>query len=782
MCMIAEREPYTLPHFGNRHGMFMEPNNPFRSSARLMADYMCKGKIFFENPNFVVSEGRLVSRGSGGLVDEEKSSDYGNSTCIFTGAAHIKNGWVAQSKKLRVVKIINFGLDSAAKDEEASTSLLETSDNGSSGSVSHSLSKNVMFNGPLFRSHRRNAEINRNSSFIQHERENIQFNESLEGKQHELGKQKLLELPGSRLNNTIETGSSNGKSIFLSDDVSDTYACPIKNGDEATSTAELPESLSRIYDEVLVVENIPAAKEIVKILTTKHKSRIYACDTEVCKIDVKKDTPVDHGEVTCFSIYPGEGVDFGNGKSCIWVDVLDGGGRNIMVEFAPFFKDPSIKKVWHNYSFDSHVIDNYGLKNSGFHADTMHLAKLWDSSRGLEDGVMNENSKMCGSRKKKVEIIPGINQGKISIKTISGKGKLKKDGSEGKVIVTTPVEELQRKERMLWICYSSLDSISTLKLFESLKKKVTGNGVDFRWYWRPYGELLVKMETEGMLVNREALADMEKLAIVHQQVARDKFRQWASKMCHGALYMNVGSDSQLRRLFFGGLRNSKDERKTLEEEKEYKVLNFDKVIGEGKKVVTKFRKIRLHKIGNEIETEMFTASGWPSVSGEALKVLAGKETCHAIPALCEVRSIDSMISNFILPLQSSSISGKDGRIHCSLNINTETGRLSARRPNLQNQPALEKDIYKIRQAFVAGDNNSLIIADYGQLELRILAHLSNCKSMLDALKNGGDFHEQPLIFIHISVQLWSKRKFYLSGILSPVKANSSATIKGCFCI
>ncbi|KAI3975981.1 hypothetical protein MKX01_016664 [Papaver californicum] len=576
MCMIAEREPYTLPHFGKRHRMFMEPNNPFRSSARLMADYLCKGKIFFEHPNFVVYEGRLVSRGSGGLVNEEKegahrcfygqsemefgdipfsrSSDSGNSTCIFTGAAHIKNGWVAQSKKLRVVKIINFGLDSAAKDEgsqssfgitylgddmgtqEASTSLLETSDNGSSGSVSHSRLKNVMFNGPLFRSHRRNAEIERDafkpdqiqgkSSFIQHERENIQFNESLGGKQHDLGKQKLLELPGSRLNNTIETGSSNGKSIFLSDDVSDTYTCPIKNGDEATSTAELRESLSRIYDEVFVVENIPAAKEIVKMLTTKHKNHIYACDTEVRKIDVKKETPVDHGEVKCFSIYSGEGVDFGNGKSCIWVDVLDGGGRDIMVEFAPFFEDPSIKKK-----------------------------------------------------------------------------------------------------------------------------------------------------------------------------------------------------------FMG-----------------------------------------LHKIGNEIETEMFTASGRPSVGGDVLKALAGKvtsefeedidasqygtaykafgegnhgrEACHAIAALCEVRSIDSMISNFILPLQSSSISGKDGHIHCSLNINTETGRLSARRPNLQNQPALEKDIYKIRQAFIAADNNYLIIADYGQLELRILAHLSNCKSMLDALKNGGDFHSR----------------------------------------
>lgn len=67
----------------------------------------------------------------------------------------------------------------------------------------------------------------------------------------------------------------------------------------------------------------------------------------------------------------------------------------------------------------------------------------------------------------------------------------------------------------------------------------------------------------------------------------------------------------------------------------------------------------------------------------------------AVDSLCEVSAIDTLLSNFLCPLQGDAISTPDGRVHCSLNINTETGRLSARRPNLQNQPALEKDRYKV---------------------------------------------------------------------------------------
>jgi DNA polymerase-1 len=108
-----------------------------------------------------------------------------------------------------------------------------------------------------------------------------------------------------------------------------------------------------------------------------------------------------------------------------------------------------------------------------------------------------------------------------------------------------------------------------------------------------------------------------------------------------------------------------------------------------------------------------------------------------------------MIANFLTSLQS--LADHQSRVHCSLNLNTETGRLSSRRPNLQNQPALEKDKYQIRKAFQSSPGNSLIVADYGQLELRLLASMTNCKSMIDAFDSGGDFHSRTALdmFDHV---------------------------------
>ncbi len=128
----------------------------------------------------------------------------------------------------------------------------------------------------------------------------------------------------------------------------------------------------------------------------------------------------------------------------------------------------------------------------------------------------------------------------------------------------------------------------------------------------------------------------------------------------------------------------------------------------------------------------------------------GKEACWAIDALLEAGKTSTLLTTFILPLQE--LADKNGRIHTSINVNTETGRLSSRKPNLQNQPALEKDKYKIRDAFTSDPGKMLIVADYGQLELRLLAHITKCKSMIESFQKGGDFHSRTAMTMYPEIQ------------------------------
>lgn len=190
--------------------------------------------------------------------------------------------------------------------------------------------------------------------------------------------------------------------------------------------------------------------------------------------------------------------------------------------------------------------------------------------------------------------------------------------------------------------------------------------------------------------------------------------------------------------------------------RKFRIDNEEGWVEPGKKRSKKQRPIVIQGLG--VPPPARTASGWPAVSSAVLRELAGSpdnrgalhahfgggadgdEACEALERLLDVGLVDTMLSNFIIPLQH--MADPQGRVHCSMNLNTDTGRLSARRPNLQNQPALEKDRYKIRAAFGAKPGHKLVVADYGQLELRLLAHMAGCKSMIDAFAAGGDFHSR----------------------------------------
>ncbi len=112
-----------------------------------------------------------------------------------------------------------------------------------------------------------------------------------------------------------------------------------------------------------------------------------------------------------------------------------------------------------------------------------------------------------------------------------------------------------------------------------------------------------------------------------------------------------------------------------------------------------------------------------------------------VEKIVEYRSLTKLKSTYVDSLPAL-VNSRDGRIHTSYNqAVAATGRLSSNNPNLQNIPIKSEKGREIRKAFIPRNNNYLLLAaDYSQIELRIIAHLSKDKAMIDAFKAGHDIH------------------------------------------
>lgn len=140
----------------------------------------------------------------------------------------------------------------------------------------------------------------------------------------------------------------------------------------------------------------------------------------------------------------------------------------------------------------------------------------------------------------------------------------------------------------------------------------------------------------------------------------------------------------------------------------------------------------------KIPTKKKTKTGQYSTSEDVLQELA---IDYALPKiLLEHRSVSKLKSTYTdkLPLQ---VNKKTGRVHTSYNQTVAaTGRLSSTDPNLQNIPIRSDEGRRIRQAFVAPKGYKMLAADYSQVELRIMSHLSEDESLLKAFADGLDIH------------------------------------------
>jgi DNA polymerase I-like protein with 3'-5' exonuclease and polymerase domains len=331
---------------------------------------------------------------------------------------------------------------------------------------------------------------------------------------------------------------------------------------------------------VTIVRTEEQAAIVLEKLNNAPEGIFHACDTEVMAIDLKKVGPVGNGYVTCVSIFSGPDFDYGLGDgpgTALWIDNLDD-SAGLLQLFKGWFENPKHLKVWHNYGFDRHVMWNEGIDCRGFGGDTMHMARIQDTSRSYGVGTGYSLEALTTSL---------LNRPKEPMKKIFGIKRLRKDGSEGLVMDVPPVETLQRDpmHRPNWIKYSAYDAEGTWylrdglqKLLEGMKwivnKKDTGyNMYDYYdMYLRDFGEVLTDMERRGIRVDaKDYLASVEIQALKDRAHHVQNFRRWAAKKIGPAgLAINTASSVQLSVFLFGGAKIGR-KGETLEKERVFKV-------------------------------------------------------------------------------------------------------------------------------------------------------------------------------------------------------------------
>lgn len=320
---------------------------------------------------------------------------------------------------------------------------------------------------------------------------------------------------------------------------------------------------------VTIVRNKRDAQIVLeRLLSAESQTLLHSCDTEVMDIELKNVGPVGNGYVTCLSLYSGPDFDYGLGDgpgTILWVDNLDD-AFGVLQEFKPFFEDERFLTVWHNYGFDRHVMWNEGIDVKGFGGDTMHMARLQDTSRakyGAGRGYSLEalTDDLVGRRKK-------------PMKEIFGVPRLRKDGTPGSLVDLPPIEVLQRdpKFRLQWIVYSAYDAEGTWLLRSKLQKMLEKmpwvddkNLFDYYWmHMRKFGEVLTDMERRGINVDaKEYLFNVEIQAREDRAGHMKAFRQWAQKMIGpDGLAINPASSTQLGTFLFGGAQNQKTKETT----------------------------------------------------------------------------------------------------------------------------------------------------------------------------------------------------------------------------
>lgn len=238
--------------------------------------------------------------------------------------------------------------------------------------------------------------------------------------------------------------------------------------------------------------------------------------------------------------------------------------------------------------------------------------------------------------------------------------------------------------------YACEDADITLKLKGALEKELEDSGAASLFYdiEMPLVPVLAYMEKNGVCLDTDALKETSQHFTTRMNQIEQEIYQLAGKE------FNVSSPKQVGEILFDEL-----------------------------KIVAKAKKT---KTGQYVTSE---------------EVLEGLRNKHEIVGkILDYRGLKKLLSTYIdaLPLL---INPKTGKIHTSFNQTvTATGRLSSSNPNLQNIPIRNEDGKEIRKAFIPEEGCEFFSADYSQIELRIMAHLSGDQNMIEAFHEGDDIH------------------------------------------
>lgn len=249
------------------------------------------------------------------------------------------------------------------------------------------------------------------------------------------------------------------------------------------------------------------------------------------------------------------------------------------------------------------------------------------------------------------------------------------------------MRDLNPKDIYLYACE---DADITLKLKNVLEKELKKNDAEKLFYdiEMPLVPVLVNMESNGVRIDTEAL----KQSSEHFTIRMKAIEKEIYALAGGEF--NISSPKQVGEVLFDRLKITDKAKKT--------------------------------KTGQYVTSE------------EVLESLRHKH--DIIAKILEHRGLKKLLSTYIDALPQL-INPRTGRIHTSFNQTvTATGRLSSSNPNLQNIPIRDEDGKEIRKAFVPDEGSLFFSADYSQIELRIMAHLSGDRNMIDAFLSGHDIH------------------------------------------